>query len=109
MKLKYDNYLLDKTVPEYLSATLVSLVLHSVGVNSMLWEARTFVSSVRLTQFEISITFIDGSTKTLLLKEPTPYWYKDGIVPNFGYPHIKPKHYLNRLRQEVIDVLYVED
>ena len=108
MKLKYDNYLLDKTVPEYLSATLVSLVLHSKGVNSMLQETRTFVSSVKLTQFEISITFIDGSKKTLLLKEPTPYWYRDGVVPDFGYPHIKPKHYLNRLRQAVIDILYVE-
>lgn len=109
MKLKYENYLLDKTVPEYLSATLISLVLHSAGVNSMLWETRAFVSSVKLTQFEISITFIDGSKKTLLLKEPTPYWYKDGVVPDFGYPHIKPKHYLNRLRQEVIDILYIED
>lgn len=109
MKLKYENYLLDKTVPEYLSATLISLVLHSAGVNNMLWETRAFVSSVKLTQFEISITFIDGSKKTLLLKEPTPYWYKDGVVPDFGYPHIKPKHYLNRLRQEVIEILYTED
>ena len=29
MKLKYENYMLDKTVPEYLVATLISLVFHS--------------------------------------------------------------------------------
>lgn len=32
MKLKYENYMLDKTVPEYLASTLVSVVVHSVDV-----------------------------------------------------------------------------
>ena len=28
MKLKYENYMLDKTVPNYLASTLVSVVVH---------------------------------------------------------------------------------
>lgn len=36
MKLKYENYMLDKTAPKYLASTLVSVVVHSIDKEEQL-------------------------------------------------------------------------
>lgn len=109
MKLKYDNYLLDKTAPEYLASTLVSLVVHSVDKEEHLWDTYTLVNSVKLTKSQISVSFIDGTEKVVILGNFAPYWSETEIVPVFGYPQIKSEHVLEQFLLEVVDILYVED
>lgn len=64
MKLKYENYMLDKTAPEYLVATLVSLVFHSIDREEQLWDTYTLVRSIKLTKSHISVKFIEGTEKS---------------------------------------------
>lgn len=109
MKLKYENYMLDKTVPEYLVATLVSLVFHSVDREEQLWDTYTLVRSVKLTKSQISVEFVDGTEKIVILGNSEPYWSETEVAPVFGYPQIKPEQVLEQFLLEVIDILYVEE
>lgn len=109
MKLKYENYMLDKTAPEYLVATLVSLVVHSVDKEEQLWDTYTLVRSVKLTKSQISVEFVDGTEKVVILGDSAPYWSETEIVPVFGYLQIKSEQVLEQFLLEVVDILYVED
>lgn len=107
MKLKYANYMLDKTVPEYLVATLVSLVFHSVDRDEQLWDTYTLVRSVKLSKSQISVEFVDGTEKVVILGDSEPYWSETEVVPTFGYPQIEAEQVLEQFLLEVIEILYV--
>lgn len=109
MKLKYENYMLDKTAPEYLVATLVSLVVHSVDKEEQLWDTYTLVRSVKLTKSQISVEFVDGTEKVVILGTSEPYWFETEVVPTFGYPQIESEQVLEQFLLEVIEILYTED
>lgn len=109
MKLKYENYMLDKTTPEYLVATLVSLVVHSVNREEQLWDTYTLVRSVKLTKSQISVEFVDGTEKVVILGDSEPYWSENEVKPVFGYLQIEAKCVLEQFLLEVIEILYVED
>lgn len=109
MKLKYENYMLDKTVPEYLVATLVSLVFHSVDREEQLWDTYTLVRSIKLTKSQISVEFVDGTEKVVILGDSEPYWSEIEVTPTFGYPQIKAEQVLERFILEVVEILYVKD
>jgi hypothetical protein len=109
MKLKYENYMLDKTAPEYLASTLISLVVHSVDKEEHLWDTYTLVNSVKLTESQISVSFVDGTEKIVILGNSEPYWSETEVAPVFGYPKIKPEQVLEQFLLEVIDILYVEE
>lgn len=108
MKLKYENYMLDKTAPEYLVATLVSLVVHSVDKEEQLWDTYTLVRSVKLTKSQISVEFVDGTEKVVILGESEPYWSETEVIPVFGYLQIEAERVLEQFLLEVVDILYVE-
>lgn len=108
MKLKYENYMLDKTVPEYLVATLVSLVVHSVDREKLLWDTYTLVRSVKLTESQISVEFVDGTEKVVILGTSEPYWSETEVKPTFGYLQIEAEQVLEQFLLEVVDILYVE-
>lgn len=84
MKLKYENYMLDKTVPEYLVATLVSLVFHSVDREEQLWDTYTLVRSLKLTKSQISVEFVDGTEKVVILGTSEPYWSETDVILPLG-------------------------
>ncbi len=107
MKLKYENYMLDKTAPEYLVATLVSLVVHSVDKEEQLWDTYTLVRSIKLTKSQISVEFVDGTEKVVILGDSEPYWSEDKVTPVFGYPQIEAEQVLEQFLLEVIEILYV--
>lgn len=109
MKLKYENYMLDKTVPEYLASTLVSVVVHSIDVEEHLWDTYTLVRSVKLTDSQILISFVDGTEKVIILGDSTPYWSENEVTLTFGYSQIEPDEVLAQVLLEVIEILYVED
>lgn len=109
MKLKYDNYMLDKTVPEYLVATLVSLVFHSMDREEQLWDTYTLVRSVKLTKSQILVEFADGTEKVVILGDSEPYWSETEVTPTFGYPQIEVEQVLEQFLLEVIEILYTED
>lgn len=109
MRLKYENYMLDKTVPEYLVATLVSLVFHSVDREEQLWDTYTLVHSIKLTKSHISVEFVDGTEKVVILGDSEPYWSETEVTPTFGYPQIKAEQVLEQFLLEVIEIMYVED
>ena len=109
MKLKYENYTLDKTAPEYLVATLISLVFHSVDREEQLWDTYTLVRSVKLTKSQISVEFVDGTEKVVILGDSEPYWSENEVKPVFGYLQIEAKRVLEQFLLEVIEILYVED
>lgn len=109
MKLKYENYMLDKTVPNYLASTLVSVVVHSIDKEEQLWDTYTLVHSVKLTKSQISVEFVDGTEKVILLGESEPYWSETEVIPVFGYSHIESEQVLEHFLLEVADILYVED
>ena len=108
MKLKYENYMLDKTAPEYLVATLVSLVVHSVDKEEQLWDTYTLVRSVKLTKSQISVEFVDGTEKVVILGDSEPYWSETEVIPVFGYLQIEAEQVLEQFFLEVVDILYVE-
>lgn len=108
MKLKYENYMLDKTVPEYLVATLVSLVMHSVDREKLLWDTYTLVRSVKLTESQISVSFVDGTEKVVILGDSEPYWSETEVAPVFWYLKLEPEKVLEHILLEVVDILYVE-
>ena len=107
MKLKYENYMLDKTVPEYLASTLISLVVHSVDKEEQLWDTYTLVHSIKLTKSQISVEFVDGTEKVVILGDAEPYWSEDKVTPVFGYPQIEAEQVLEQFLLEVIEILYV--
>lgn len=107
MKLKYENYMLDKTAPEYLVATLVSLVFHSVDREEQLWDTYTLVRSVKLTKSQISVEFVDGTEKVVIVGGSEPYWSETEVKPTFGYPQIEAEKVLEQFLLEVIEILYV--
>ena len=109
MKLKYDNYMLDKTVPEYLASTLVSLVVHSVDREEQLWDTYTLVRSIKLMKSQISVEFVDGTEKVVILGESAPYWSESEVTPTFRYPQIEVEQVLEQFLLEVIELLYIED
>lgn len=109
MKLKYENYMLDNTVPQYLASTLVSLVVHSVDKEEHLWDTYTLVRSTELTDSQIEVHFVDGTKKVVVLGNSSPYWSENEITPIFEYPQIKSEKVLEQLLLEVIEILYVED
>lgn len=108
MKLKYENYMLDKTVPKYLASTLVSVVVHSVDVEEQLWNTYTLVRSVKLTKSQISVEFVDGTEKVVILGESEPYWSETKVIPVLGYLQIEAEQVLEQFLLEVVDILYVE-
>lgn len=108
MKLKYENYMLDKTAPEYLVATLVSLVFHSVDREEQLWDTYTLVRSIKLTKSQISVEFVDGTEKVVILGESEPYWSDTEVIPVFGYPQIDSERVLEQFILEVVEILYIE-
>lgn len=108
MKLKYENYMLNKTAPEYLASTLISLVVHSVDKEEHLWDTYTLVNSVKLTESQISVSFVDGTEKVVILGDSAPYWSETEIIPVFRYPQIKSEQVLEQFLLEVIDILYIE-
>ena len=108
MKLKYENYMLDKTVPEYLASTLISLVVHSVDKEEQLWDTYTLVRSIKLTKSQITVEFVDGTEKVIILGDSEPYWSENEVAPVFGYPKIEAKQVLEQFLLEVIDILYIE-
>lgn len=107
MKLKYENYMLDKTVPEYLASTLISLVVHSVDKEEQLWDTYTLVHSIKLTKSQISVEFVDGTEKVVILGDSEPYWSEDKVTSVFGYPQIEAEQVLEQFLLEVIEILYV--
>lgn len=108
MKLKYENYMLDKTAPEYLASTLISLVVHSVDKEEQLWETYTLVRSIKLTKSHISVEFVDGTEKVVILGESEPYWSETEVIPVFGYPQIDSERVLEQFILEVVEILYIE-
>ena len=108
MKLKYENYMLDKTVPEYLVATLISLVFHSVDREEQLWDTYTLVRSIKLTKSQISVEFVDGTEKVVILGDSEPYWSETEVTPTFGYPQIEAEQVLEQFLLEVVELLYNE-
>ena len=108
MKLKYENYMLDKTAPEYLVATIVSLVVHSVDKEEQLWDTYTLVRSIKLTKSQISVEFLDGTEKVVILGDSEPYWSETEVKPTFGYPQIEAERVLEQFLLEVIAILYIE-
>ena len=108
MKLKYENYMLDKTAPEYLVATLVSLVVHSIDREEQLWDTYTLVRSIKLTKSHISVKFVDGTEKVVILGDSEPYWSETEVKPTFGYPQIEAERVLEQFLLEVIAILYIE-
>lgn len=108
MKLKYENYMLDKTAPEYLVATLVSLVFHSVDREEQLWDTYTLVRSIKLTKSQISVEFVDGTEKVVILGDSEPYWSENEITPILGYPQIDSERVLEQFILEVVEILYIE-
>lgn len=108
MKLKYENYMLDKTAPEYLVATLVSLVFHSVDREEQFWDTYTLVRSIKLTKSQISVEFVDGTEKVVILGESEPYWSETEVIPVFGYPQIDSERVLEQFILEVVEILYIE-
>lgn len=108
MKLQYENYMLDKTVPEYLVATLVSLVFHSVDRDEQLWDTYTLVRSVKLSKSQISVEFVDGTEKVVILGDSEPYWSETEVVPTFGYPQVEAEQVLEQFLLEVVEILYIE-
>lgn len=108
MKLKYENYMLDKTAPEYLVATIVSLVVHSVDKEEQLWDTYTLVRSIKLTKSQISVEFVDGTEKVVILGESEPYWSETEVIPVFGYPQIDSERVLEQFILEVVEILYIE-
>ena len=108
MKLKYENYMLDKTVPEYLVATLISLVFHSVDREEQLWDTYTLVRSIKLTKSHISVKFIEGTEKVVILGDSEPYWSENEVIPVFGYPQIEAEQVLEQFILEVVEILYIE-
>ena len=108
MKLKYENYMLDKTAPEYLVATLVSLVFHSVDRDEQLWDTYTLVRSVKLSKSQISVEFVDGTEKVVILGDSEPYWSETEVVPTFGYPQVEAEQVLEQFILEVVEILYIE-
>ena len=109
MKLKYENYMQDKTAPEYLVPTLVSLVAHSVEKEEQHWDTYTLVRSVKLTKSHISVEFVDGTEKVVILGDSEPYWSENEVTPIFGYPQIKAEQVLEQFLLEMVEILYVED
>lgn len=109
MKLNYENYRLDKTVPNYLVSTLVSLVVHSLDEEGRLSVTNTLVRSVKLADSQISVCFVDGTEKTIILGKSAPYWSEDEVKPTFGYPQIESEQVLEQFLLEVIEILYIED
>lgn len=109
MKLKYENYMLDKTAPEYLVATIVSLVVHSVDKEEQLWDTYTLVRSIKLTKSQILVEFVDGTEKVVILGGSEPYWSETEVIPTFGYPQIEAEKVLEQFLLEVVEILYVED
>lgn len=107
MKLKYENYMLDKTVPEYLASTLISLVVHSVDKEEQLWDTYTLVHSIKLTKSQSSVEFVDGTEKVVILGDSEPYWSEDKVTPVFGYLQIEAEQVLEQFLLEVIEILYV--
>ena len=108
MRLKYENYMLDKTVPEYLVATLVSLVFHSIDREEQLWDTYTLVRSIKLTKSQISVEFVDGIEKVVILGDSEPYWSEDKVTPVFGYLQIEAEQVLEQFLFEVTEILYIE-
>jgi hypothetical protein len=108
MKLKYENYMLDKTAPEYLASTLISLVVHSVDKEEQLWDTYTLVRSIKLTKSHISVEFVDGTEKVVILGESEPYWSETEVTPVFGYPQIDSERVLEQFLFEVTEILYIE-
>lgn len=108
MKLKYENYMLDKTAPEYLVATLVSLVFHSIDREEQLWDTYTLVRSIKLTKSHISVKFIEGTEKVVILGDSEPYWSENEVIPVFGYPQIEAEQVLEQFIFEVVEILYIE-
>ena len=108
MKLKYENYMLDKTAPNYLASTLVSVVVHSIDKEEQLWDTYTLVRSVKLTESQISVEFVDGTEKVVILGDSEPYWSEIEVIPTFGYLQIEEEQVLEQFLLEVVDILYVE-
>lgn len=108
MKLKYENYMLDKTVPEYLASTLISLVVHSVDKEEQLWDTYTLVRSIKLTKSHISVEFVNGTEKVVILGTSEPYWSENEVIPVFGYPQIEAEQVLEQFLFEVTEILYIE-
>lgn len=108
MKLKYENYMLDKTVPEYLASTLISLVVHSVDKEEQLWDTYTLVRSIKLTKSQISVEFVDGTEKIVILGNSAPYWSEIEVTPTFGYLQIEAEQVLEQFILEVVEILYIE-
>ena len=108
MKLKYENYMLDKTVPEYLASTLISLVVHSVDKEEQLWDTCTLVRSIKLTKSQISVEFVDGTEKIVILGNSAPYWSEIEVTPTFGYLQIEAEQVLEQFILEVVEILYIE-
>lgn len=108
MKLKYENYMLDKTAPEYLASTLISLVVHSVDKEEQLWDTYTLVRSIKLTKSHISVEFVDDTEKVVILGESEPYWSETEVIPVFGYPQIDSERVLEQFILEVVEILYIE-
>lgn len=108
MRLKYENYMLDKTVPEYLASTLISLVVHSVDKEEQLWDTYTLVRSIKLTKSQISVEFVDGTEKIVILGDSEPYWSETEVTPTFGYPQIEAEQVLEQFLLEVVEILYIE-
>lgn len=108
MKLKYENYMLDKTAPEYLASTLISLVVHSADKEEQLWDTYTLVRSLKLTKSQISVEFVDGTEKVVILGDSEPYWSENEITPILGYPQIDSERVLEQFILEVFEILYIE-
>lgn len=108
MKLKYENYMLDKTAPEYLASTLISLVVHSADKEEQLWDTYTLVRSLKLTKSQISVEFVDGTEKVVILGDSEPYWSENEITPVLGYPQIDSERVLEQFILEVVEILYIE-
>jgi len=100
--------MLDKTAPEYLASTLISLVVHSVDKEEQLWDTYTLVRSIKLTKSHISVEFVDGTEKVVILGESEPYWSETEVIPVFGYPQIDSERVLEQFILEVVEILYIE-
>ena len=100
--------MLDKTAPKYLASTLVSVVVHSTDKEEQLWDTYTLVRSVKLTKSQISVEFVDGTEKVVILGDSEPYWSETEVTPTFGYPQIEAEQVLEQFLLEVVEILYIE-
>lgn len=71
-------------------------------------DTYTLVRSIKLTKSQISVEFVDGTEKIVILGNSAPYWSEIEVIPTFGYLQIEAEQVLEQFILEVVEILYIE-